>query len=294
MSFTLLLSALVSGLLTGGIYSLTAMGLTLIFGVMGTANFAHGTFVMAGIYLAYWFYKILGIDPYVSLFPTIAIWFVLGWYIQKYLVSKIMEGPHYYTFLLTIGLMIFMENAALFLWPEYRQLTVSYSTTVIPLGKGIQIDLVRLLAFLVGLTLAVVLYCFLRLTDLGKAIRATAQNKAGALVVGINISKIYCVTFGIAAACAAAAGVVIAPFYPAAYNIGDLFLLVSFVVVCLGGMGSFIGAMIGGLIIGVTESVGTLIIPGGQKQLITFGLFIAILLFRPQGLFRFGGYWQAQ
>ena len=138
------------------------------------------------------------------------------------------------------------------------------------------------------------LYFFLELTDIGKAIRATSQNKLGAQIVGINVSKVYCLTFAIGAACAGAAGALIAPYFPVQYDVGNTFVLVAFVVVCLGGLGNFLGAMVGGLIIGLAESLGTLIIPGGQKELITFGIFILILLFRPQGLFRFGGYWQAK
>jgi branched-chain amino acid transport system permease protein len=237
------------------------MGLTLIFGVMGTANFAHGTFLMVGIYVAYWLFVLMGIDPYIGMFAAMALMFVFGWYVQKYLVSKIMDGPHYYTFLLTVGILIFIENTILFLWPDYRQLQVSYSTAGISITSGLRIEVVRLVAFLIAIALSL---------------------------------SLYCITFAIGSACAGAAGAVISPFYPAAFNIGDIFLLVAFVVVCLGGMGNFIGALIGGLIIGLAESCGTLILPGGQKQLITYGLFIAILFFRPQGLLRFGGYWQAQ
>jgi branched-chain amino acid transport system permease protein len=294
MSADVLAIALTNGLLIGGVYSLTAVGLTLIFGVMGVANFAHGAFLMAGMYVTYWLFTLVGIDPYISLFIAMFLLFIFGWHIQKYLVSKIMDGPHYYTFLLSIGIMIFMENIALFFWPDYRQLTVNYATLGVRLSKGLQVDLVRLLAFLVGIAMTFGLYYFLKMTDMGKAIRATSQNKAGALVVGINVSKIYCITFAIGSACAGAAGAVIAPFYPLVYNVGDLFLTVAFVVVCLGGMGNFIGALIGGLIIGLAESFGTLIIPGGQKQLITYGIFIGILLFRPQGLLRYSGYWQSQ
>jgi branched-chain amino acid transport system permease protein len=294
MTLTLILVAIINGLLIGGVYSLTAIGLTLIFGVMGVANFAHGAFLMAGMYTAYWLFKLFGIDPYLSLFPAMGLLFVYGWCVQKYLVAKIMDGPHYYTFLLSIGLMYLMQNLALFLWPDYRQITLSYGNAGIALTSGLQIDLVRLLAFLIAIVLTLALYYFLKLTEMGKAIRATAQNKDGALLVGINVSKVYCLTFAIGSACAGAAGTVIAPIYPTAYNTGDIFLTVAFVVVVLGGMGNFVGAMIGGLIIGLGESLGALIIPGGQKQIVTYAIFVVILLFKPQGLLRFGGYWQAQ
>ena len=294
MSVNVLTIAIINGILVGGIYGLTAVGLTLIFGVMGVANFAHGSFLMAGMYLAYWLFILLGIDPFFGLFAAMAMLFIFGLLIQKYLVNKIMDAPHYNQFLLTLGIMLFMENLALFFWPDYRQLRVSYGNSGIPLWEGVQIDLVRMAAFFIGIGLAIALYYFLKLTDIGKAIRATSQNRTGAQVVGINIWKIYTLTFAIGSACAGAAGAIISPIYPVSYNIGDLFLTVAFVVVCLGGMGNFIGAMIGGLIIGLAESMGTLIIPGGQKQLVTYGLFIVILLFRPQGLLRSGGYWEVQ
>jgi branched-chain amino acid transport system permease protein len=294
MSGTVLLVSIINGLLTGGIYSLAAVGLTLIFGVMGVANFAHGTFIMAGMYVAYWTFMIAGIDPYLGLLVSMAFLFVWGWFMQKFLVNKIMDAPHYNQFLLTLGVGLFMENLALFLWPDYRQLRLSYQNVGIPISAGLQIDLVRLIAFSIAITLSIILYYFLKLTDIGKAIRATSQNKIGAQVVGINIWKIYILTFAIGSACAGAAGAVIAPYFPVSYNVGEVFILVAFVVVVLGGMGNFLGALVGGLIIGLAESLGTLIIPGGQKQLITYGIFIVILLFRPYGLFRFGGYWQAQ
>jgi len=294
MSGSILLVSIINGLLTGGIYSVTAIGLTLIWGVMGVSNFAHGTFLMAGMYVTYWLFVLVGIDPYLGLFGSMAFMFVWGWLVQKYLINKIMDAPHYNQFLLTVGISIFMENFVLFLWPDYRQLIVSYQNAGIALGPGLQIDLVRLLAFVASIILSMALYYFLKYTDLGKAIRATSQNKIGAQVVGINVWKIYMLTFGIGSAMAGAAGAVIAPYFPVSFNVGDVFILVTFVVVCLGGMGNFVGALLGGLIIGLAESLGTLIIPGGQKQLITFGLFILILLFRPHGLFRSGGYWQTQ
>ncbi len=294
MSGSVLFVSLINGLLTGGIYSLAAVGLTLIFGVMGVANFAHGTFLMAGMYVAYWTFMIAGIDPYLGLVVSMAVLFIWGWYMQKFLINRIMDAPHYNQFLLTLGVSLFMENLALFLWPDYRQLRLSYQNVAIPISAGLQVDLVRLIAFSIAIALSIALYLFLKLTDIGKAIRATSQNKIGAQVVGINIWKIYVLTFAIGSACAGAAGAVIAPYFPVSYNVGEVFILVAFVVVVLGGMGNFLGALVGGLIIGLAESFGTLIIPGGQKQLITYGIFVVILLFKPHGLLRFGGYWQAQ
>lgn len=286
--------AIVNGFLIGGIYALTAIGLTLIFGVMGVANFAQGAFVMVGMYLAYWLFILAGVDPYLSIIPAFVALYLLGWFVQKYILNKIMEAPHYDQFLCTVGIMLILQNLAVFLWPDYRQIRVSYQTLGLQIAPLVRVEMVRVLAFFISIGMAVGLYYFLKLTRLGKAIRATSQNKEGAMVVGIDINKIYVLTFAIGSACAGVAGAVISPTYPVSNEIGNLFILTAFCVVCLGGMGNYLGALLGGIIIGLAESIGTLFIPGGQKQIITFGVFIILILFRPQGLLRFGGYWQAQ
>jgi branched-chain amino acid transport system permease protein len=294
MNTDVLATALINGILNGGVYSLSAIGLTLIFGVMGVGNFAHGTFMMAGMYVVYWLFVVFGVDPYLGLIPAAALLFVWGWFIQRFFINRIMDAPHYNGFILTLGILLFTQNLALFLWPDYRALVVPYRDVGISIKPGIEIDLVRLLAFLFAIGLSVGLHYFLALTDLGKTIRATSQNKLGAEVVGIDVGKVYALTFAIGAACAGASGALIAPYFPLSPDVGDVFILVAFVVVCLGGMGNYLGAMIAGLIIGVAESVGSIFIPGGQKELVTFIIFIAVLLFRPQGLFNFSGYWQVQ
>lgn len=286
--------AIANGFLIGGIYALTAIGLTLIFGVMGVGNFAQGAFVMVGMYLAYWLFVLLGVDPYLSIIPAFALLYVMGWFIQKYLLNKIMDAPHYDQFLLTVGIMLILENLAVFLWPDYRQIRVSYQTLGLQISPYVRIEVVRVLAFLVSIGMTIGLHYFLKLTRLGKAIRATSQNKDGAMVVGIDIYKIYILTFAIGSACAGVAGAIVSPTYPVSNEVGNLFILAAFCIVCLGGMGNYLGALVGGMIIGMAESIGTLFIPGGQKKIITFGVFIILLLFRPQGLFRSGGYWQAQ
>ena len=294
MSSTVFFAAVINGLLIGGVYSLSAIGLTLIWGVMGVANFAHGSFMMIGMYVAYWLFALAGIDPYLGLFVAMGCMFVAGWLIQKFMINRIMDAPHYNQFLLFLGVSIFIDNLALFLWPDYRQVRVSYGNDAVYLWGTQGIELVKVYAFLFAIALSMGLYFFLKVTNLGKAIRATSQNKTGAQVVGINIWTINAITFAIGAACAAGAGAVITPFYPTYYAVGDLFIMVAFIVVCLGGMGNLMGAMIGGLIVGLAESLGTLIIPGGQKELVTYGIFLLLLMLKPEGLFRFGGYWQSQ
>ncbi|VBB38589.1 Amino acid/amide ABC transporter membrane protein 1, HAAT family [uncultured Spirochaetota bacterium] len=287
------IAALINGVLTGGVYSLTAVGLTLIWGVMGISNFAHGSFLMVGMYITYWGTTLLGIDPYIGCLISMAVMFVVGWLVQKYLVERMMDLPHYNQMLLFLGLSIVIENSALFFWPDYKQLQVSYQFNLIPFGNFTSLELVRVIAFAIAVSLTTGVYLFLKFTSLGKSIRATSQNVFAAKVVGINIKKINCVTFAIGIACAAGAGAVITPFFPTYYSVGSLFLLTGYVVTCLGGMGNLAGAMVGGLIIGVAESLGTIILPGGQKQLLTYGIFLLLLVFKPKGLFKFAGYWQS-
>jgi branched-chain amino acid transport system permease protein len=293
MSINVYLTALVNGILNGGVYSLASVGLTLIFGVMGIANFAHGALIMTGMYVSFWLFKLCGIDPFIGLLPAMAFMFIVGWLLQKYILCTLIDAPHFNGFLLTIGLGLFITNLAYFLWPDHKQLQVSYQNAAIPLTSELNVEVVRLGAFLVACVLALLLYYFLKKTDLGKAIRGTAQNKLGAQISGINVTKIYCLTFAIGAACSGAAGAVIAPFYPVSNDAGDYFSLLAFVVVCLGGMGNPNGALLGGLIIGLAESLGSVFIPGGQKEIVIYMIFLLILLVKPTGLFKSSGYWQA-
>lgn len=235
--------AIANGFLIGGIYALTAIGLTLIFGVMGVANFAQGAFVMVGMYLAYWLFVLLGVDPYLSILPAFAALYLLGWFVQKYVLNKIMDAPHYDQFLCTVGLMLILQNLAVFLWPDYRQIRVSYQTLGIQITPLVRVEVVRVLAFFISIGMAIGLYYFLKLTRLGKAIRATSQSKEGAMVVGIDINKINILTFAIGSACAGVAGAVISPTYPVSNEIGNLFILTAFCVVCLGGMGNYLGSV---------------------------------------------------
>jgi len=245
------------------------------------------------MYITYWGTTLLGIDPYIGCLISMAVMFVVGWLVQKYLVERMMDLPHYNQMLLFLGLSIVIENSALFFWPDYKQLQVSYQFNLIPFGNFTSLELVRVIAFAIAVSLTTGVYLFLKFTSLGKSIRATSQNVFAAKVVGINIKKINCVTFAIGIACAAGAGAVITPFFPTYYSVGSLFLLTGYVVTCLGGMGNLAGAMVGGLIIGVAESLGTIILPGGQKQLLTYGIFLLLLVFKPKGLFKFAGYWQS-
>ncbi|MBW1676622.1 MAG: branched-chain amino acid ABC transporter permease [Deltaproteobacteria bacterium] len=285
MSFTYILQTLLDGLLMGGIYGLVAIGLTLIFGVMKVINFAHGALMMLGMYATYWAFALLHIDPYVSIVITIPILFLVGVCFQKFLINPIIDAPEHNQLLLTLGVSLFLENIVVFLWsPDYRVVKTPYEFVYFYIGD-VSISLLRLLAFCLAMLVAAVVYLVLTKTDLGKAIRASSEEPSGALLVGINVRRIYWTTFGIGAACAGVSGTAVAPFFPVYPTVGGIFVITAFMVVVLGGMGSVIGAFIGGLIVGMADSVGGLFFPGAMKNLLSFVIFILILLFRPTGLF---------
>jgi len=284
-SIPLLLQAIVSGILIGGVYSLVAIGLSLIFGVMKIINFAHGAFMMLGMFITYWLYVLFGIDPYLSLLFSIPVLFFLGLLTERFLIDKVLDAPEHNQLLLTLGIALVIENLALFLWsPNFRTINVPYATKAATLGT-VMISLPKVIAFLFAILLTGVLYYFLKKTDLGKAIRAASEEKEGALTVGINLKKIYYIAFAIGTACAGAAGTVAAPFFYVSPQVGGVFVITAFVVVVLGGMGNFIGAFVGGIIVGLAESVGAAFFPGQLKQFIIYFIFILVLLFKPAGLF---------
>lgn len=281
----LLLQALFSGLLNGGIYSLVAVGLTLIFGVMRIINFAHGSLMMLGMYVSYWLFVLWGVDPYLSLIASASVLFAVGLVIEIVLVTPVLEAPEHDQLLLTLGISLVIENLALFLWTANpRTVTVAY-LAVAPMVGGIMISSPRVIAFVVSLALTAALYLFLKRTDLGKAIRAVSQDREGALTVGIDMRRIYALAFGIGCACVGAAGSLVAPFYAVDPYVGGVFVITAFVVVVLGGMGNFGGALLASLIVGLAESVAAVFIPAAMKQIVMYTIFVVVLLFRPQGLF---------
>jgi branched-chain amino acid transport system permease protein len=284
MNLTYIVQSLLDGLLLGGVYSLVAVGLSLIFGVMKVINFAHGALMMLGMYCTYWAFSLLHIDPYASILITIPVLFIVGVCFQKFLINPIIDAPEHNQLLLTLGVSLFLENLVVFLWsPDYRVVKTPYEFVYFYFGD-LSISLLRFLAFCLAMLVAFVVYLVLTKTDLGKAIRAATEEPRGALLMGINVRRIYWITFGIGAACAGVAGTAVTPFFPVYPTVGGIFVITAFMVVVLGGMGSVVGAFIGGLIIGVADSVGGLFFPGAMKHLISFIIFILILLFRPTGL----------
>jgi branched-chain amino acid transport system permease protein len=241
--------------------------------------------MMLGMYIAYWAATLLAVNPYAAPLIVIPIMFAIGAAIQNFLINPILAAPEHNQLLLTLGVALFLENLALFLWsPDYRVLATPLARINFYFGD-ISISLVRLLAFGVAMACSAALYLLLTRTDLGKAIRAASEEREGAVLMGINVRRIFFFSFGIGAACAGVAGATIAPFFPVYPHVGGLFVITAFVVVVLGGMGSFTGAFAGGLIIGVAESIGAMFLPGSMKAIVSFSIFIVILLFKPSGLF---------
>lgn len=285
-TLTLLLQSSVSGLLIGGVYALLAIGLTMTFGVLNIVNLAHGEFTMLGMYLAFFGFTLFGIDPYVLLLPAIPLFFVLGLIVERFLIEPIVNAAHSIQILLATGLSLVIQNLALFFWTaNFRSIRPIYADLSIQLN-GVGVSIPRVAALVIALILSGLLYLGLRYTDLGKAVRACANQREAAYLCGIDVRRIYGVTFGIGTACAAAAGILIMPIFFAYPTVGGTFLLTGFVIVILGGMGNFAGALVGGFIVGLGEALGELVVPGSMKQLVTYAILVLVLLVRPTGLFR--------
>lgn len=291
-----LLQALVTGILLGGVYGLVSMGLSLIFGVLHVINFAHGAMMTVGMYASFLLVASTGLDPYATIVVSVALLFVVGVAVQKVLINRIMGQPLENQLLLTLGLAIFIENALLLAFTATpRAVQLPYGSGSIPLGFtelqlpfrvfGTVASLPRTIAFLGALLLGGGLYLLLQKTKLGTAIRAVAQNPRGASLVGVNVPRIYILTFGLGAGCVGAAGVLVLPFLSLEPTTGDMFNILAFVIVVLGGMGSVVGALIGGLLIGMTQELGGVVFLGQSKLLAVFIVFILVLFLRPQGLF---------
>jgi branched-chain amino acid transport system permease protein len=281
----LVAQGLLNGLLFGGVYSLMAVGLTLIFGVMRVVNFAHGDMMVWGMYLALLLATRVGVDPYLSFVVCAAALFALGVLMQRGLVDRIVEAPHEMQILLMLGVALVLENTALAAFgPEPARVRSPLAAATRDLGP-LYVDVARLVTFLVAIVLTVALWLFLYRTELGRLIRASADNPEGALVIGADVRWIYAAAFGIGAACVGAAGALVSPILPFQPPTGLSLSVTSFNIVIIGGMGSLLGAFIGGLLVSVAESLGAVFLRPSLKELFSFSLLILILLVRPAGLF---------
>ena len=282
---TLVLQGIVSGLLFGGVYSLMAVGLTLIFGVMRVVNFAHGDMMVWGMYLAYVLATRAGVDPYVSFLVCAGALFALGLAVQRGLVDRIVDAPHEMQILLMLGVALVLENVALLAFgPEPTRVRSPLASATLWLGP-VFVDVARLVTFLVAVVLTTALWAFLFRTDLGRTIRAAADNTYGALVIGTDVRRVYAVAFGVGAACVGAAGALVSPILPFQPPTGLSLSVASFNIVIIGGMGSLLGAFVGGLLVSLAESLGAVFLKPSLKELFSFSLLIVILVFRPAGLF---------
>lgn len=283
--FGILFPAVLNGLTTGAVYALVALGLTLIYGVLHIINFAHGAALMMALYGVWFLKQSLGIDPYLALPAMVAVMFVAGYLLQRVIVNRASHGKDENILLVTLGLSIVLENLALLAFKsDTRTIDTSYTLSTVAIGPAM-IAVTKLVAFAGALVASALLLWIVRGTDLGRAIRAVAKEKHGARLVGIDVDHVYAMSFGIGLACLGAAACFLLPAYYVNPQVGNGFVLVAFTIVVLGGMGSFAGALLGGLLIGVVESLGGLWFGESLGQIGIFLLFIAVLLFRPQGLF---------
>jgi branched-chain amino acid transport system permease protein len=286
MDATILGAAVINGLLLGGSYALVAVGLTLIYGVLHIINFAHGSLLMLAMYGVYFLLIKAKVDPYAALPLMVGVMFAAGYLMYRALIGRFSHGKDENILLITLGLAIVLENVALFFFKgDSLNITVSYSDRMIALGPAL-VPLPKLVSFLASLLLCGALALFIARTDIGKAIRAVAKERQGARLVGIDVEKIFAVSYGIGIACLGAAACLLMPSFYVSPTVGHLFVIVAFTIVVLGGMGSFIGALVGALIIGLTESLSGLFLGEALGQIGISLIFILILLLRPTGLFR--------
>lgn len=278
----------VSGLLLGGVYALMSIGLTLIFGVVRNINFAHGELLMVAMYATFWLFTLFNMDPYLSVLVVAPLLFLFGVLVQRVVVEPILDSPALMKVFVTVGLSIALQNLALMLWAgDFRSVRTPYSTHTLQLA-GISISTTRLVAFGVSLLLMLALFLLLKHTFAGKALRAVAEDRGAAELMGINVKRLYLLAFGLGSALTGVAGALLMPIFYVFPTVGGIFTLIAFVVVVLGGMGNMMGAMLGGLIIGLIESFSGAYISPALKEAVYFVIFILVLLVRPQGLFGLG------
>ncbi|MBN1381082.1 MAG: branched-chain amino acid ABC transporter permease [Deltaproteobacteria bacterium] len=275
---------LLNGIMLGSVYSLVALGLTLIYGILHVPNFAHGVLYMLGAYLAYLMVSALGFNFWVAMLLTMVILAVIGMLIERLVFRPLMEAPHLNSFIAAIGLIYIIENGALILWgPDFKRFPAVYDQLYHFLG--ITITLHRIIIVLTAISLIVIMQLFIKKTTLGATIVATAQDRIGARLAGINVERVGLITFGIGTALAAAAGVLIGPILLVYPSMGSALILKAFVIIILGGMGSIPGAIIGGFILGIIESLGGGYLTTQYNEVLAFGVLVTVLAIRPTGLF---------
>ena len=281
---TVFLQSLISGILIGGVYALIGIGLTIIFGVMRVINFAHGDLLMLGMYITFFLFSLLHIDPFVSIVIVIPLMFLYGAFLQKVFINRALNALPQNQILLTIGMGLVMSNTVMLAFTsDYKILSTTYSSSSVTI-LGISVSEPLFVSFAITVAITAALYWFLYRTDTGQAVRATAQDREAAQLMGINVKRMSMIAFGLGSALAGTAGALISPTYYIFPQVGSVFTLKAFVITVLGGMGSIVGATLGGVLIGMAESIGGVYLGSGWKDVIVFVLFLLVLLFKPSGL----------
>ena len=284
MPLDVYLNVAAAGVLTGLVYGLMALGLSVIFGVIRVVNFAHGEMMSIAMYLAVVLFAGLHLDPLVMLVPIAAVMFAFGYALQAGLINPFVTRPEHSQFLLVVAIALIIVNVLLIIFgPDARSVQTSYAYDSFALGPVI-VDASKAYAAAAAIVFTVALFAFFRFTLVGKAIRACADNYTGALVVGLNVRRLYALTFGIGAACVGAAGTMMTLIVDVTPLIGPSYTLLAFVIVITGGLGSMPGALIGGILIGVTEAMAGLLFTPSAKSMFAFAILVVVLLFRPQGI----------
>jgi branched-chain amino acid transport system permease protein len=278
------LNVAVSGLLTGLVYGLMALGLSVIFGVVRVVNFAHGEMMTIAMYIAIMLFSAFKLDPLVMMVPIAAVLFCLGYVMQAGLINPFINRPEHSQFMLLVAVAIIMVNVLLMLFgPDARSVQTSYSFDSFAFGPVI-VDATKVYAGLAAIAVASALFAFFKFSTIGTAIRACADNYTGALVVGLDVKRLYALTFGLGAACVGAAGSMLVLIIDVTPPLGPAYTLLAFVIVITGGLGSMPGALLGGVLIGMTEAMAGLLFTPSAKSMFAFAILVLVLLFRPQGL----------
>lgn len=280
----LIIQVIINGIILGGFYAAIAVGFTLVWGVMNIINVAHGTALMLGAYVSYWAFVFFGVDPFLSIPLSFTVLFSGGFIFQKYLVNLVIKAPLYMTFIVTYGISLIIENLALYFWgAEYRSVIPSYAGMGFLIGTLV-IPYVRVGVLVISLVLVFSIFFFLEKTKVGLAIRATRMNREAAKLMGANIGRIYAITFAVGIAMAGAAGSLMSTAFIIGPTMGWAYLMRAFVVCILGGLGNINGALIGGLIFGLVEALGSVFLGAGYQESVSMGVMVLVLAIKPTGI----------